>query len=79
MNIVCAETVLAGTPAFQTLGTCTVLPDRAITSDHLQNTDALIVRSKTSINAGIRVDTALRLRRRSAWVRPCCLSQSFSS
>ena len=60
MNIVCAETVLAGTPAFQTLGTCTVLPDRAITSDHLQKTDALIVRSKTSINAELLTGTPVQ-------------------
>ena len=50
MKIVCAETVLLGNDAFQTVGNTVVIPDRAITRDDLLDADALVVRSKTKIN-----------------------------
>ena len=60
MNIVCAETVLSGKSAFQTVGTCTVWPDRDITRQHLLQTDALIVRSKTKVDAALLEGTSVR-------------------
>ncbi len=51
MKIVCAASVLLGREAFSTLGETIVLPDRAITSEHLRDADALVVRSKTDVNA----------------------------
>lgn len=50
MKIVCAETVLLGREAFQTVGETVVIPDRSITRDDLLDADALVVRSKTKIN-----------------------------
>ena len=60
MNIVCAETVLSGKSAFQTLGVCTVWPDRDITREHLLQTDALIVRSKTKVDAALLEGTPVQ-------------------
>jgi erythronate-4-phosphate dehydrogenase len=51
MKIVCAETVLLGREAFSNAGTTVVIPDREITRDDLLDADALLVRSKTKINA----------------------------
>ena len=53
MKIVCASSVLFGREAFSTLGEIVVLPDRAITKKDLQDADALIVRSKTTINEAL--------------------------
>ncbi|MCF7848944.1 MAG: 4-phosphoerythronate dehydrogenase [Kiritimatiellales bacterium] len=53
MKIVCAETVLLGEEAFQTIGDTVVIPDRAITRDDLIDADALVVRSKTKINRAL--------------------------
>lgn len=50
MKIVCAETVLLGREAFSSVGSTRVVPDREITRDHLNDADALIVRSKTRID-----------------------------
>jgi erythronate-4-phosphate dehydrogenase len=50
MKIVCAETVLLGKEAFSSAGTTQVVPDREITRDHLDDADALIVRSKTAVD-----------------------------
>lgn len=50
MNIVCAESVLAGAEAFSTLGDVEVLPDRVISRDRLMEADALIIRSKTKVD-----------------------------
>ena len=60
MNIVCAETVLSGKSAFQTVGACTVWPDRDITREHLLQTDALIVRSKTKVDAALLEGTPVK-------------------
>ena len=60
MNIVCAETVLSGKSAFQTLGACTVWPDRDITRENLMQTDALIIRSKTKVNASLLEGTPVQ-------------------
>ena len=60
MNIVCAETVISGKHAFQTLGACTICPDRDITSEHLLQTDALIVRSKTKVDAALLDGTPVK-------------------
>ena len=60
MNIVCAETVLSGKTAFQTVGACTVWPDRDITREHLLQTDALIVRSKTKVDAALLEGTPVK-------------------
>ena len=49
MKIVIVESVLLGREAFQTLGDVTIVPDREISALHLQDADALIVRSKAQI------------------------------
>jgi erythronate-4-phosphate dehydrogenase len=53
MKTVIAETVLLGREAFQTLGEVVVVPDRDISELHLQDADALIVRSKTHIGKSL--------------------------
>jgi erythronate-4-phosphate dehydrogenase len=60
MNIVCAETVLSGKSAFQTVGECTVWPDRDIIREQLLNTDALIIRSKTNVDATLLEGTPVQ-------------------
>ena len=50
VKIVCASSVLFGREAFQTLGDTVILPDQAIQNSDLKDADALIVRSKTSID-----------------------------
>jgi len=47
MKIVCAESVLYGREAFQTLGEVAVLPDRKIGPADVRDADALAIRSKT--------------------------------
>ncbi len=51
VKIVCAESVLFGREAFQTLGDVLVVPDTEIRAFHLRDADALIVRSKTRVTA----------------------------
>ncbi len=60
MKIVCAETVLLGGEAFSLAGECRVLPDREIRHEHLLDTDALIVRSKTKIDESLLHDVPVR-------------------
>ena len=57
MKIVCASSVLHAREAFSGLGEVELLPDRDIRRDHLLNADALIVRSKTIVNAELLEDT----------------------
>ncbi len=51
MKFVVAETVFLGKSAFETLGEVFCIPDRQIGPEHLQNAQALIIRSKTKITA----------------------------
>lgn len=53
MKTVCAASVLFGREAFGTLGETVVLPDRAIGHTDLRDADALIVRSKTTVDAAL--------------------------
>lgn len=57
VKIVCASSVLFAEEAFETLGEVTVLPDRQIERAHLLDANALIVRSKTPVNADLLDDT----------------------
>ena len=57
MKIVCASSVLHAREAFSGLGEVLLLPDRDIRRDHLLDADALIVRSKTVVNAELLEDT----------------------
>ena len=57
MKIVCASSVLHAREAFSGLGEVELLPDRDIRRDHLLDADALIVRSKTVVNADLLEDT----------------------
>ena len=57
MKIVCASSVLHAREAFSGLGEVELLPDRDIRRDHLLDADALIVRSKTVVNAELLEDT----------------------
>ena len=49
MKIVCAASVLHAREAFSGLGDVVLVPDREISRAHLQDADALIVRSKTRV------------------------------
>jgi erythronate-4-phosphate dehydrogenase len=60
MKIICAETVLLGHEAFSNAGKTIVIPDREITRDDLLDADALIVRSKTKINAELLQGTPVK-------------------
>lgn len=60
MNILCTESVLAGREAFSTLGETIVLPDRALRREHLQNTDALVIRSKTRVTRDLLEGTPVK-------------------
>ncbi len=53
VKTVCAASVLFGREAFGTLGETVVLPDRVIGHEHLRDADALIVRSKTRVDAAL--------------------------
>ncbi len=53
MKIVCAESVLFGPEAFGTVGDVVVLPDRAISRENLREADALVIRSKTDVQAAL--------------------------
>lgn len=60
MKTIVAETVLFGRAAFETLGEVVVVPDRQIGSEHLQDADVLIVRSKTKVTSGLLAGSAVR-------------------
>jgi erythronate-4-phosphate dehydrogenase len=60
MKIVCAETVLLGSEAFSGLGQTIRIPDRELARDDLIDTDALVVRSKTTIDMDLLHDTAVK-------------------
>jgi len=60
MLIVVAQSVTAGAEAFGTLGEVKVLPDRKITRNDLLDADALIIRSKTVVNAALLEGTRVR-------------------
>ncbi|HPT16509.1 MAG TPA: NAD(P)-dependent oxidoreductase, partial [Kiritimatiellia bacterium] len=49
MKIVCAASVLHAREAFAGLGDVALVPDREISHAHLQDADALVVRSKTLV------------------------------
>ena len=49
MKIVCAASVLHAREAFSGLGDVVLVPDREIARAHLQDAEALIVRSKTRV------------------------------
>ena len=53
MKTVCAQSVLAGAEAFATLGEVVVKPDRAIAREDLLDADALVIRSKTTVNRAL--------------------------
>jgi erythronate-4-phosphate dehydrogenase len=60
MKTVIAETVLLGREAFQTLGDVIVIPDRQIGPEHLQDADALVIRSKTKVTPDLLAGTPVR-------------------
>jgi erythronate-4-phosphate dehydrogenase len=60
MKTVVAETVLLGREAFETLGDVEVLPDREIEARHLEQADALVIRSKTRITPELLKGSAVR-------------------
>ncbi len=60
MKIVCAETVSLGLEAFSNAGKTVVVPDRAITREHLLDADALIVRSKTKVDRALLKGTPVK-------------------
>jgi erythronate-4-phosphate dehydrogenase len=53
MRTVCAKSVLAGREAFASLGEVVVMPDREISRDDLLDADALVIRSKTTVNRAL--------------------------
>lgn len=60
MNIVCAESVLMAEEIFSKFGNCTILPDKKISNKDLKKTDALIVRSGTTVNENLLQKTAIK-------------------
>ena len=60
MKTIVAETVLLGREAFETIGEVEVVPDRQIGARHLQNADALVIRSKTGITPELLEGSAVR-------------------
>jgi erythronate-4-phosphate dehydrogenase len=59
VRIVCAASVLFGPEAFGTLGDVVVRPDHLVTKDDLRDADALIVRSKTRVDARLLEGTSV--------------------
>lgn len=53
MKTVCARSVLAGREAFATVGEVVVKPDREIAREDLRDADALVIRSKTTVNRAL--------------------------
>lgn len=60
MKTVVAETVLLGREAFETLGEVVVIPDRQIGPEHLNDADALIIRSKTKVTPELMPGASVR-------------------
>ncbi len=60
MKTVVAETVMLGHEAFETLGDVEVIPDRQIGPEHLQDADALIIRSKTKVTPELIEGSSVR-------------------
>lgn len=60
MKVVCAQSVLCGLDAFSTLGEVAVLPDRKIGPADLRDADALVIRSKTTVDAALLAGSRLR-------------------
>ena len=60
MNVACAATVLLGEEAFRHLGHVRILPDRSISNRDLREADALVVRSKTRVDAALLEGTSVR-------------------
>ena len=60
MKIVCADSLTLGEETFTTIGDVTSLPEAEITRETLMNADALIVRSKTQVNAELLEDTPVK-------------------
>jgi erythronate-4-phosphate dehydrogenase len=59
VKIVCASSVLFAEEAFNTLGETVVLSDRQIARQHLSDAHALVVRSKTPVNADLLDNTPI--------------------
>ena len=59
MKIVCAASVLHARAAFSAFGDVVILPDRAIRREDLLDATALIVRSKTRVNAALLEGTSV--------------------
>lgn len=59
MKIVCAASVLHARAAFAPFGEVAILPDRAIRREDLLDTTALVVRSKTRVNAALLEGTSV--------------------
>lgn len=60
MKVVCAQSVLCGRDAFSTLGEVVVLPDRKIGPADLRDADALVIRSKTTVDAALLAGSHVR-------------------
>ncbi len=60
MKTIVAETVMLGREAFETLGDVEVIPDRIIGLEHLQDADALIIRSKTNVTPELLEGSSVR-------------------
>lgn len=59
-RIVCAESVLYANEIFSHLGQVDVIPDAALSSHHLKQADALIVRSKTTVDGSLLAGTPVK-------------------
>ena len=64
MKFVCASSLTLGREVFESVGEVVELPESDITRDALSDADALIVRSKTRINAELLEGTPVSLLRR---------------
>ncbi len=60
LNIVAGENIPYLEDAFEDLGNLTILPGRSITSAHLQNAQALLIRSITQVAAGLLQGTPIK-------------------
>lgn len=60
MNIICTQSVLEADNIFSHLGTVTIIEDKLLTRQHLQNADVLITRSQTVIDEALLKDTPVK-------------------
>lgn len=60
MKTVVAETVFLGREAFETLGDVEVIADRQIRPEHLEDADALVIRSKTKVTPELLEGSSVR-------------------